>query len=425
MASSMNTSKPIPPIPSRASNAPAPAPDPTHMPTLFTAPCRTKVLELPDGLRVRADATAQALSRSLEYGAGNAALQRITQLRQESPIRRPPSDPSSWGTITVEKRQQRQQRQTAPANARIKSLRPPARLAISAPVIPKTGDTFDSLIRLSPAGNAWNGHHYWKPQFSDSVPGSPSGSIKRQHKFMYSDPARRAMYESTLANVALCVREIRGEAQQDGDSITGAEAEVVAAMTVLDEKNQMYEAQYTFPLPKDVHARAKEFQNAQVKILEEYTVQDEAELNDSNKWLHVKRGGKDISVVLDHTKVGLRMIRERRKSAETEIFGAAYGLACAVQVLEEKVRKLKDKESAEDSSDEEMEYGKFLKSIREELGLVQDGWSLRERQVSEGRPEMRRLKGKAPSATDLEAWASELKALENRQRNADFDFEFL
>lgn len=403
------------------------APDPSSKPdpAFFTAPTRIKVLQLPEEFRVRADSIAQALSLSFQLGPGNAALERVTQVCQESCMRRKPGDHLHWEKLVVEKRQQRQQRQTAPANAlggRMRAMRPTPRLAISAPALPKTRDTLDALIGVSPSGNAWSGHHYWKPEFSQSVPASPSA--EEEQKFVHSDPTRRAVYEAILVNVAVCVRELRGESQHRGNPITEAEAEVVAAMTMLEGKNQNYDAQLRFPLPKDILAWAKEFEDAEVKILEEYTVQDEAELNDAKRWLQVKNEGREVSTVLDHTQAGLRMIWERKKNVETDMLSTIYGLVYAVQVLEEKLRKLKEKENAEDSGDEEMEYGKFLKSVKDEMGILDEGCPLQGRQSSVGGTEIRRLKGKAPSALDLESWATELKALDPRQRKVDLDGGF-
>lgn len=388
-------------------------PVPQAQPALFTPPSHTKVLELPDKLRARAESTAQAIDLTFSDGPSHAALERIAHLRQESHIRIKPGDITHWGTLSVRKRHQRQ---TDPANghgARVRGLRPPPRLAISAPAVPKGSSLLSGPVAGSPAGNAWNGQHYWRPQFSDSAPGSPA-SIQ-DSSVSQRDPVRRAAYDSVLADVEMATRELRQDAQGNGERLSDADAGVVAAMNVLEEKNAAYElAQCELPLPQDVLARTREFVDAQARALEENSIQDEAELNEAGRWLQIGRDGQLITHVLDYAQANLKMLRERRKSAEMEAFERAYGLVYAVQILEEKLKRMKERVCvpAESSSDDEaIEYGKFLKSLRElDVGLEEQ--SPAKRVGSEGAAETRRLKGKAPSALDLRTWASEMKRME-------------
>lgn len=226
---------------------------------------------------------------------------------------------------------------------------------------------------------------------------------------------RRAAYDSVLADVEMATRELRQDAQGNGERLSDEHAGVVAAMNVLEEKNAAYElAQCELPLPQDVLARTREFVDAQARALEENSIQDEAELNEAGRWLQIGKEGQLITHVLDYAQANLKMLRERRKSAEMEAFERAYGLVYAVQILEEKLKRMKERESvpAESSSDDEaIEYGKFLKSLRElDVGLEEQ--SPAKRVGSEGAAETGRLKGKAPSALDLRTWASEMKRME-------------
>ena len=390
---------------------PAPVPAPTPAPSdedklpQHTKPSRIKVLELPEKQRKRAESTADRLAVSLEDSRIRAALLNISKGRDESHIRTTAGDRTGWAVLQVEKRGQRE---TMPTEARANKLSgPPPRLVVSAPVVPKGG-----LLRplpASPVGNAWSGEHYWKPQFSESLPGSPT---QEEDESAQSDPARQAVYDSVVADVETYVRELKAENAQSGEEMTDAECDVVAAMMVLEEKNTLYASENELPVPKDVFSKVEDLGERQKGALKSNTIRNSSDIRDPGRWLQLEPSSLQYTTTLDYVHAGLRMVKEHRKSAELEPPGPASRLVYAVQVLEEKIRKLKARDSYEESSDDEMvEYGKFLKSIAE-LTVEGGQRSSFRRDVSESSIERRRLRGKAPSTLDLEAWASELKTLD-------------
>jgi hypothetical protein len=129
------------------------------------------------------------------------------------------------------------------------------------------------------------------------------------------------------------------------------------------------------------------------------------------------------------------MIKETRRNSELEPSERAYRLVYAVQIVQEKTRKLKARDGYEDSDDEMVEYGKFLRSLADVLPVGEENGSsmMRDaieselekrrntrRDVSESGLQRRRLRGKAPSTLDLEAWASKMKGMdEKKKKEAD------
>ncbi|KAF1974455.1 hypothetical protein BU23DRAFT_93820 [Bimuria novae-zelandiae CBS 107.79] len=402
---------------SRAATSPVHAPAPQPEAILFTPPSRTKVLELPEKLRPRAEVLAASLTADFAHSAARATLARITQVAQENCVRaKPDEEGPGWTALTVEKRAARALRRTFPPNAhgaKEKSACPPARLAVSAPVMPR-----DALMRPV-VGNAWSGEHYWQPQFSSSLPESPAAESEGEAQAVHSDPVRRAVYESVQADMELCVRELKAEAFARGERISDVEAEVVAAMTVLDEKNLAYEAAYELPVPKDIVTRTREFGEAQTEAVAKYTIEDEKTLEDSGTWLQVGEETAHVTTPLDYARASLKIAGENRKSAELELCGPGLSLVYAVHILDEKIRRLENRGSYEESSDDEMlEYGKFLKSIQEEQRIGEENRRPRE-SVGEATIRMRRMKGKAPSTLDLETWADELKGLSPEKKRSE------
>ncbi|KAL1608457.1 hypothetical protein SLS60_003399 [Paraconiothyrium brasiliense] len=372
-----------------------------------TKPSRIKVLELPERQRKRGESTASRVSVNLESNHIRAALLHISKVRDESPIRAKTGSRTGWAVLQVEKRQQRE---TMPAEARAnKPARPPPRLAVSAPVFAKSG--LSRPLPASPVGNAWSGEHYWKPQFSESGPGSPgSDECGNAH----SDAARRNVYESVLEDVETCVRDLKAEIAHSSEQMTDAEAEVVAAMTVLEEKDAVYAIEHEMPVPGEITSKTEEFAQDQKQALGQNLVRCESDFRKSD-WLHFAQTTLQPTTTLEYVRASLQMIKKRRRSAGLEPSEPAYCLVYAVQILEEKIRKLKARDSYEESSDDEVvEYGKFLKSIAEVLPNQEEKQNSIRRDVSESGLGRRRLKGKAPSTLDLETWASELKVLDEK-----------
>ncbi|KAJ4302675.1 hypothetical protein N0V90_001564 [Kalmusia sp. IMI 367209] len=365
-----------------------------------TRPSRDKVAELPEKQRTRALSVANHLEEELDNGNTRSAFLRITHVLQESDIRTQ-GNHTGWGVLQVEKTRQRE---TMPAHTN-KPPRPPPRLAVSAPIIPK--GVLSRPVPASPVGNAWSGEHFWQPQFSQSVPGSPTLT---EDSAIYSDPIRRALYKSTVAKVEACTRELKVEAALHGERMADVECEVVAAMQVLEEKNAKFARDCEFPVPRDNEERLKEFAEEERQALVLNSVHHYADLKHPETWLQLEPSSLQLTTVLDYARANLRIVKERRKSAELEPSEQVYGLVYAVQVLEEKVKKLKARDEEEESDDETMDYGKFLKSINEEVAAGENRRGLR-RGANENSLEERRLKGRAPSALSLEAWATELRDL--------------
>lgn len=428
------------------------APTPQTDSTVFQKPSVTKVLELPEKLRARAESTADAVEHHFfEQSPGHDAIRNITKFLEQSHIRvepettlgksEPESEPSDNRSLSSLSVAKRSQRQTVPPDAhgtagRIVRTHP--RMAVSAPVMPRNAERFkEKAVPRSPMGNAWSGEHYWNPQFSDTVPAWVDDFAPP-----HTDPGRRMVYDAVIADMATCTRELKAEAEKGGGVITDAECEVIAAMTILDERNDDYAANCEMPVPREVTDKIEEFREAQAQALATHAVRDEDGLEDSSTWLQMNP--LQITTTIDNTRASMRMVKEQRKSAELQPSYQAYGLVYAVHILEDRIRRLKKTEGYEDSSDDEtMEYEKFLKSVQEEHGSEVEGEGSQPqtlgRLISEGRLEKRRLKGKedeglqsqtegrmvseggltkrrlrgkAPSTFDLEAWAEQLKKMD-------------
>lgn len=377
-----------------------------------TKPSRIKVIELPESQRKCAESTVSRLDANFKTDHVAAALSQITKVRDESHIRAKRGDRTAWAVLQVEKRDQRE---TMPSETGAdKPSRPPPRLAVSAPLVTKS--SLSQPLPGSPMGNAWSGQHYWKPQFSDSVPGTP---VYDEDGCAQSDPIRQAVYDSILTDVDRCARQLKAELAQGGEHISDAECEVVAAMTVLEEKDTMFAMNNEFPLPKDIFLKTIELADEQQTALDSNQIRGSVDIDDARRWLQLRPDSLEPMTTLDHVQAGLRVMKEHTESAELEPSRPAYCLVYAVHILEEKIRKLKARESYEEGSDDEMvEYGKFLKSIAEELTVGERERSNLRRDVSESGLEQRRLRGKAPSTFDLEAWASQMKELDPKKVHA-------
>ncbi|KAJ4354082.1 uncharacterized protein N0V89_005815 [Didymosphaeria variabile] len=387
--------------------APTPASEDDDKLPQHTKPSRIKVLELPERQRKRAESAASCAAVHFEDNHIRAAFLHISKVRDESHIRAKCGDRTGWAALQVEKRQQRE---TMPAEARANRLsRPQPRLAVSAPVMAKNG--LSRPLPASPVGNAWSGEHYWKPQFCESGPGSPGSD---EAGCAHSDAARQRVYDSVVADVETCVTDLKAEIAQSGEQMTDAEVEVMAAMTVLEEKNAIYAIEDEMPVPKDVTSITKDLADDQKQALDQNLIRCESDFCESN-WLQFAQNSLQPTTTLEYVRASLYMIKKRRRSAGLEPSEPAHGLVHAVQILEEKTRKLKARDSYEESSDDDMvEYGKFLKSIAEVLPKQGEKRSSIRRDVSESGLGRRRLRGKAPSTLDLETWASELKELEEK-----------
>lgn len=430
---------------------PTPAPVPTPAPEIdvdqlpqHTKPSRIKVKELPEKQRKRAESTACHLAKSFEDARIRATLSHISKVRDESHICPERGNRTGWAFLQVEKRQQRE---TMPVETRADMpSRPPPRLAVSAPVMRK-----DSLMRPvpgSPMGNAWSGEHFWKPQFCESVPASP---MWKKEGCAHSDAARKNYYASVVADVEKCVLEVKAEIALGDEQLSDAECDVIAAITVLEEIKAGF-GENDWPVPKDILAKAKEFGQEEKKALESHPIHGHEDICESDNWLHFEQSSLQPSTKLDEVRGRLKMIKEMRRNAGIEPPERGYRLVYAVQILEEKIRTLKAHDSYANNSDDEMvEYGKFLKSLVEVLPAEEvDDISMASsssdsefekgnisrrdvsecgierkrdmrRDVSENGLERRRLRGKAPSTLDLESWASELKVLDDKSADGPCD----
>ncbi|KAL5388938.1 hypothetical protein DPSP01_002644 [Paraphaeosphaeria sporulosa] len=438
--------------------------DVDHLPQ-HTRPSRIKVKELPDTECQRAETTASHLSTNFDDARIRTALVHITQVRNESHIRPKRGDRTGWAVLQVEKRQQRE---TMPRERRGDAdilSRPPPRLAVSAPVILK--DSLVWPVPVSPMGNAWSGEHFWKPEFCESVPASP---MWEEGGCAHSDAARQSYYDSVVADVEKCALEVKADTMQGDEQMSGAECDVIAAMTVLEEMKAGF-GEDDWPVPGDVLAKTKEFCQEEKKALELSPIRDLADMQESYNWLSFEQSSLQPLTKLDEVRGRLKMIKETKRNSGIEPSERVYHLVYAVQILEEKIRTLKLHDIYADNSDDDMmEYGNFLKSLAEVLPLAEECGSsiasyssdseLEERrdlkremsetglekmkavrmdvlsnglakrrdlrkEVSEGGLERRRLRGKAPSTLDLESWASSLKVLDNKKKADGFRDEGL
>lgn len=348
-------------------------------------------------------------------------------------------------------------------------LRPPAKLTVSAPTVPTVPrSVHDSTLPTSPIGNAWSGEHYWAPQFSPSISTAPSpGEKPSQCPAIAGCHLSKAAYETVSDEVDALSRRIAGEAALAGEALEEYEADALAAEQVLELKNAELTQDYGYPDTAEISSRIFQLAIEERQARQSFTIKSKEELRDIDKWLHIDEETFKFSTILDHAKENLRMMKERRKSHHLDLSTPAYSVLFALQVLEEKQERLRRSQS-ESESDDEFQYGHFLKSIQEELAVDQHkrsssrtlystdtdslGWKKNARfkdsttstmsgkstLVEEERKELktdqkspaearsmrrnaalgrdvleeRRMKGKAPSALDLASWATELKRME-------------
>jgi hypothetical protein len=392
-------------------------------------PSRIKVTELAEGQRKRAESTASQLTADFEDVHISDAIARISRVCNESHIRAKRGDRTGWAVLQVEKRQQRE---TMPADTRAnKPSRALPRVAVSAPVMVK-----DALLRPvpgSPMGNAWSGEHYWSPEFSESTPGSP---MWEEVGCAHSDAAHQKMYDSVVADVEKCSVEVKTEAAQNDEQMPDVECDVVAAMTVLEEINAAF-VENGLPAPKEIFAKAEEFAEDEKNALDQNPIRGPADIRESDLWLNFEHTSLQPLTKLDEVHGRLKMIKETRRNSVLEPSERAYRLVYAVQILQVKTRILKAQDGYEDSDDEMVEYGKFLRSLAEVLpvkggngsSMVRDAIDseLERRKntrmdVLESGLQRRRLRGKAPSTLDLEAWASKMKDMDEKKRKEVDEF---
>ncbi|KAF9733629.1 hypothetical protein PMIN06_007241 [Paraphaeosphaeria minitans] len=358
----VSTPTPTPP-------APAPDLDLDHLPQ-NTKPSRIKIKELPEEERKRAEFTATQLSITLDDARVRAALSHISKVRDESHIRPKRGDRTGWAVLQVEKRQHRDTMLTeARTDADTPSRRPP-RLAVSAPVMLK-----DSLVRPvpgSPMGNAWSGEHFWKPDFCESVPASP---IWEEGGCAHSDAVRQSYYDSVDADVEKCALEVKVETAQSGEQMSDAEYDVIAAMTVLEEMKAGF-GEDDWPVPNFVLAKTRQFSQEEKKTLDLNTIRNLADIQKSDNWLSFEPSSLQPLTKLDEVRGRLKMIKETKRNSGIDPSEQGYRLVYAVQILEEKIKTLRLHDRYADNSDDDMmEYGMFLKSLAEVVPAEEDNGS--------------------------------------------------
>jgi hypothetical protein len=250
-----------------------------------------------------------------------------------------------------------------------------ARLIVSAP--PAALNVLDRKVPGSPMGNAWSGEHYWAPQFSPQI-------VTRQEKNKSRDPEdllprqspqSQVAYHAVLEDVKFFVDKVMTEAESRGYPVSTCnkpETEVLAAKKVLEDKNAEFAREsYTLPAPRSISSRIFELAQDESRAMVTFCIQTATDLSDVNVWMRVDESNLQISTILDSAREAVAMIKERRKSRDLEVSGAAWGLVHAVCLLDKKQWKLENgfeqvKDEESDSSDGEG-YEFFLKSIKEEI----------------------------------------------------------
>ena len=365
----------------------------------------------------------------------------------------------------------------------------------------------------SPLGNAWSGEHYWKPQFSpdtsfteedgegegegeggdggdgdgdgnnddDDAATEPDVDERAELECGLTDPVRRVVHaavheEVVEATARLAVERAdsspegrgrgRGPGRDARSNVVNARLlRAAAALRVLQARNEHFAIHHGFPAPAEVAAVRDALGEEERRILVEHSVARGDELADWATWLCVEEEeGRVVafSTPLDYAREELGGVWAKRRKA-VGVGELAMGIVFAGRMFEEAVGQLdgvggieeeegEDEEGEDDGEDEELvEYGRWLKSVQEELSRVDvgaglqtavdddntrirgrggEGEAIEMREVQQGagqgtgivgavmarrwssrKRRARGIKGVAPSGGDLKAWAEELKAL--------------
>jgi hypothetical protein len=406
----------------------------------------------------------------LEAPSVRDALRRIATVKQTDIIGRPqallspsrrhhmhaasapiPSSPAL--TATRDLSQSPQERE----NEQHATGRSPTRIVVSAPPparnqlhVPKS--RLDIRVPGSPIGNAFSGEHYWAPISPQPVTPRAKKDESIPEGFLPHQPEpSTSAYDAVREAASAYIAEYVTKAEKRGVSLSIEDMpklEVLAANHVFEAKNAQFAI--TLPIPHNVTAKIFALAEEESRAVSSWTIHDEAVLANSKIWL---RGDGSCTTILDSAKNALDMIK-RRKEFLLEIPEEAWELVHALQLLEEKEWKLvigdEEMEEGSDHSSDEEELKSIAEVVRENksgrsrqslvattfsplrnpsaerrnvsLGLTYD--QLEGKQAGEGSArrygslgrtvdaEGRRMKGKAPSALDLESWAEHLRRME-------------
>lgn len=410
--------------------------------------------ELSEKKRTRGISAAASISNELQHGPSRQTYLSILDFASNDPIRLRKLDTRSPQRCVAPPRPI-PLRNTMP-EAAVPLRRQVGRHVVSSPAV------FGDHAPASPMGNAFSGEHFWAPQFRPRT--RPVGTPPAP-----KDPVSRATYDEVLCDVKAFTARIRetksstvipgivdegggktgfgtGDGENNGmkcrtpnniaasscQALSDAAAGALAASQVLALRNAEFALGGSFPSPSALAARLEQLYADETRVLHEYSINSPAEMTNIDQWLSVHDESLEFRTLLDHAREVLRMARERRKSGDLALSLPEWGMVWAVRLWEEKdaLAREEDESSSESEGDE---YGRFLKSVAEEMGnggvgkagaeLEDDGTGdervlerervLREKMTGEQNAiGKRRLKGKAPSALDLAEWAAELRRME-------------
>jgi hypothetical protein len=406
-------------------------------PPLYVSPFTSRVNELPPKARSRAYSASSRVAEALERRIVKTKYPKMLAFKEINSM--PKRGPSSRRTAStpISRSPPLETMDTALPPGHRGLIRRPTRLIVSAPPIPQS--VLGRLVPGVPMGNAWSGEHYWAPQFSPQLV-VPREEIIRDPDDLLTpvQPVSRAAYYSVRDSVQSLASNLSDEAERYGETTSPNECNVIAAERVLDDKNAECAVSGGLPSPRSISSRVFELGVEETRATSYFGVETSADLRDTDVWLRIDETTPiQVSTILDSAKEALAMLR--RKNRDLELSVPAYSVVYALQILEDKRRKWKRGSWESEESDDDFEYGMFLKSIQEELSEeankreisggtreVRVEGEQKQTKVKDGPEEEtdprvkrtaglvnRRLRGKAPSVLDLASWAEELKKMED------------